>query len=490
MEQKPQRNPWFLLLATQFLALMWLGWRLLEPLGRDQAVFYVLGRELLHGRLPYRDLFEHKPPGILLIYTLAALLDGGDGWAIALLDTVSAGLTAGLLALFLQRADLHIASYFAAMLYILTARSPLFGGFWATGQPEAFQDLAVALALVLAQRERWLGAGMAIFSALLLKFTYIGLLPVFLLWAGRERALRLLAGVLAPALLLAGVGALTGTLVPAWQAAIVFNLQHAQVEATPLVKIPLKFWHVLQRLLLTIPLVLLPPLLVRWRAADREKWLLRLGLGILLAALLQLLVQRKLWLWHWLALILPLTILASLTLARLWQWRKIPTLGLTLLLGIPLVQAQIHAMQKPLTANPGADRLARYTWGGNDFSALEVALVGLTVKKHAQPGDLLLISGFEPGIYLTSGLPPGTRWLYDYPLTVGLEPSAREEAIQEILQQLPQIRLWVVMTNDANALERQDSRTQLLATPALALAQERDYRLVERVLDAEVWVRK
>ncbi len=477
------RRPTVWLLA---LAALLLGWRVLEPLGRDQSVFYVLGREAWHGRLPYRDLFEHKPPGILLIYAFAALLDGADGWAISVLDTVAAGLTAALLFDFVSRLRDRRAAWLAAFVYLACGRAPCFGGWWATGQPEAFQDLCVITALCCGQRHRWLWAGVAMWGALLLKFTYIGLVPVLLLWAGRSGALPLLAGLALPTALLVAIGAVCGALDPAWQAVIGFNIRHAQVDAVPWPRLPKALLRGGTRVLTGAPLAVVAGLLGLFAARQPRKWL---PLGVWLAACGQLLLQRKLWLWHWNPLILPLCLAAGLYLPRaLWR-RPRWVLAAALLLAVPTGLGTAQEVARRLAPGNRVDVLGRYVWGGGDFSALEVAAVGLRVRALAQPDDELLVWGFEPGVYLSSGLSPGTRWLYDYPLTVGLAPTARAAAVAEVVARLPAIRWWIVFRNDANALEHLDSKTELAQIPALQQALERDYRLVAELADAAIYER-
>ena len=39
--------------------------------GRDQGIYALVGEGLLHGKLPYRDLWDFKPPGIFFVYALA-----------------------------------------------------------------------------------------------------------------------------------------------------------------------------------------------------------------------------------------------------------------------------------------------------------------------------------------------------------------------------------------------------------------------------------
>ena len=98
--------------------------------------------------------------------------------------------------------------------------------------------------------------------------------------------------------------------------------------------------------------------------------------------------------------------------------------------------------------------------------------------------------GFEPGIYLASGLRPATRWIYDYPLTVALDPAQKLAGIAEIAAHLPQTRWWVVMRADRNALESKPSDQQLRDIPELSSALQRDYTFVQQVGDATIYQRR
>lgn len=56
------------------------------PLGVDQAIYGMLGQGLLHGRLPYRDLWDIKPPGIYYIYALIVKIFGPVMWSVGVVD--------------------------------------------------------------------------------------------------------------------------------------------------------------------------------------------------------------------------------------------------------------------------------------------------------------------------------------------------------------------------------------------------------------------
>ena len=62
------------------LWLSWIAWAVIAfcsiqiltfSYGRDQGIYAVVGDGVLHGKMPYRDLWDFKPPGIFLVYALA-----------------------------------------------------------------------------------------------------------------------------------------------------------------------------------------------------------------------------------------------------------------------------------------------------------------------------------------------------------------------------------------------------------------------------------
>ena len=60
------------------------------PFGWDTAIHYYVGREwALRGAIPYRDTFDHKPPGIHFVHALAITVFGEGMWGIRIVEIVS-----------------------------------------------------------------------------------------------------------------------------------------------------------------------------------------------------------------------------------------------------------------------------------------------------------------------------------------------------------------------------------------------------------------
>ncbi|NWG15034.1 MAG: glycosyltransferase family 39 protein, partial [Chloroflexi bacterium] len=129
-----------LLLLVLLLALPVLTY----PLGRDQGEFATIGRGLLEGRVPYRDLWNPKPPAVFYVYAAAMALFGRSVVALRLLDllivpVISAALawTGGRLAN--RRVGLWAALVFPVFYFTET--------FWTLTQNDGIALLPMTLAM-------------------------------------------------------------------------------------------------------------------------------------------------------------------------------------------------------------------------------------------------------------------------------------------------------------------------------------------------------
>ena len=75
-----------LLIAVSIFFLRLHG--LKEPLERDLSTYAYIGHNILEGKELYTDLWDHKPPGIYMVYSLAELLWGYDQKAIVYMGIV------------------------------------------------------------------------------------------------------------------------------------------------------------------------------------------------------------------------------------------------------------------------------------------------------------------------------------------------------------------------------------------------------------------
>src|SRR5665213_2798353 len=74
-----------LLIILGSLCLSFLNCPLFELFFDDKAIFEYIGQVIYKGGVPYRDVFDHKPP---LIYFLNALNWAGNAWVPWLINSL------------------------------------------------------------------------------------------------------------------------------------------------------------------------------------------------------------------------------------------------------------------------------------------------------------------------------------------------------------------------------------------------------------------
>ena len=230
---------WVLLvILLAFLALLNAAPSLQQIPATDSSIFQYIGERITEGALPYRDVYDHKPPLIFYLDAFGLALGGRWGiWAIELLSLCAAGL-AGLA--LLRRsfgalpAGLGVAAMLLNLVFVhdggnLTEEFALplqFGAFLLLAQMEArkktgWRPIAIGLLLGLASslKQPLAGPGIAIGVYLLAerlgRRNWHGLLD--LLWIGLGAASVWAAW--------AGWFALNGSLAELWDAAFAHNFR-------------------------------------------------------------------------------------------------------------------------------------------------------------------------------------------------------------------------------------------------------------------------
>jgi hypothetical protein len=138
-----------LVLGLLFLALVVVRWR--EPLALDQGLFACFGRWIPRGWLPYRDLFDAKPPLQLYTFALGFAL-GGSTQSLWAFEAAYLALTMVVTGVGVGRLLGRWAGLGAAAFLWLGLWSPGLGGYWSRAQAEEFAALPTILAALLALR--------------------------------------------------------------------------------------------------------------------------------------------------------------------------------------------------------------------------------------------------------------------------------------------------------------------------------------------------
>ncbi len=92
----------FLSITVLITLIPWSPLFLKAPM-RDSAVFQYIGQQMLAGHVPYRDIWDHKPPLIYFINAVGVFLSPGSAWGIWWLQYVAVLAAASLGFVVLQR---------------------------------------------------------------------------------------------------------------------------------------------------------------------------------------------------------------------------------------------------------------------------------------------------------------------------------------------------------------------------------------------------
>ena len=116
------------------------------PIWEDQATFCVIGQGLLHGKLPYRDLWDIKPPGIYYVYALIVKIFGPVMWCLGVVDILWLLIISCCIFYFARR---YLGAPAAALAMVFNTVRHCRQGYFHAAQPETFLMLCVFAAWFL-----------------------------------------------------------------------------------------------------------------------------------------------------------------------------------------------------------------------------------------------------------------------------------------------------------------------------------------------------
>lgn len=210
--------------------------------GTDQGVFLYLGTHILQGKIPYRDMWDHKPPMIFFIDALGLLIGGGSRWGVWLMDWLSLSATSLAGVYFLKKYFKPAWAILAWLAALVTLTILLALGNVTEGYALAFQMASLLLFAQIMEGKRsaskGIMLGVLLGLAFLTKQTMVGIwiaMAAYLAVNGlarRDRAsLRTLIQMAGGALAILAVTALYFTANHAlgsfWDAAFHYNLAYS-----------------------------------------------------------------------------------------------------------------------------------------------------------------------------------------------------------------------------------------------------------------------
>lgn len=484
--------------------------RLPEPLGVDQGLFVDFARWVPRGWLPYRDIFDSKPPLFLYWWTVAGLSHGDIVRAAWWWEGAWLAMTLGAAFLLGARMWDRWVGLAAAALLFAGLWSPAWGGFWSRAQAEEVLTLPMLASAWLAwravERERLaFAAGVLVGVCGLFKIPSMALALSWLVtWlaclparGAAVRLARMVAGIAAPWALAVGWFAAHGATKDFVDGVFVYSRYNAAFIAPP--------WHdVLQRyatkMLTDAPWLLAAAALGLYRLAKARA-----------DAQTGAMAARRL---HWLAAWIVATMAAVVLQRQLAGYQHLLPVPALAMAGAYGVVDAVRSLREPASRAISAGALAAVAillaregraWTvayGPDlqcltgrlprdaylrqiqpgaFSMADEELAAAWLRDHTAPGDGILVWGLSPGIYALADRHPVTRFpfhkilLTDAPLSrmwAGLD-KRREAFIDRIERDPPAYIL--IGQHDQNGFEPQDSYTSLMRFRALRQLLERDY---------------
>lgn len=356
-------------------ALLLLPGVLLGPY-QDAGIFATIGEQLTRGALPYRDAWDHKPPGTYLVAAVAALLPGPTWpafWAIAVAWLAATGMV-------LRRG---VGLPLAAIAVVSMGLYPAAVG---GGETEAFAALPAAFAFLGAWRSRWLLAGVAAGVALTFSVQSAPLLAALLVFAGtrpRPIALGALGIGLVGAVVVGGL-AVAGILPEAFDAVVVYNRLYLESDRSG--DLPVVFHLAVVLLPLGVALPFIAP-----RRLDRAD---AAAIAWLVVSALFLATQGRLIAHYVIPLAIPLAILAR------GPWAKRPAIAAVALATLAMVAVSVVVAVRDVPLHRG--RIA--------------GEIGAWVLAHTDPGETVLVWGVDAGVYVVAERAPAGRYPYALPL--------------------------------------------------------------------------
>jgi hypothetical protein len=499
--------------------------------GRDQSIYAVVADGILKGQMPYRDLWDFKPPGIFFVYALGDALFGKHMFAARLLEALA--LVGGVV--FLRK---------ISFIFFENRTVGLVGGavgalihaemdFWHSGQPETFGAFFTLLGLWLALREpgerAWLNAlcvGATFGAAALLKPPLGGgaiVVAAYLSQRERTRTGNTLRA-LAPAAWVAAGGALPVvlTLLWFWARGALGDLIWTLGEFTPGYtalswadrRAADMLYHAIEEAFFkfsalsaagVIAAIAMRPLF------QRERELLFILLGVIAIQVAGIAMQGKFFAYHYAATLPLIATIAGIGLYKLWIRCLTGGVGGAVAffsfvaVAVPMryavrdlpqyfwercaIRFEFLFHSPPYLDRESMDAELSYV---ADYNLASNRRVARDVASRTGSKDAIYVWGFEPSIYWLSERRPASRFIYNVAQRSTWE---RESSQRALLADLWRTRPRVIVVQSRDVFPgvtgtNYDSRDELPSFPALATMIAQEYELVKQIDDFDVYQQK
>jgi len=442
----------------------------------DEQFYLLVADRMLHGSLPYVDIWDRKPLGLFLLYGAIRLLGGTGVIQYQVVAALFAAATALMIALIARRISTKGAALTAAFAYVPALA--LSGG--AGGQTPVFYNLPMAVAAWLLVRlvtggasprsvrrhgglvMLLVGVAMQIKYSALFEGIFFGLAFAALSWRISGR----LGVVIADCLLWIAIAVAPTFFAFAWYAHL--GQAHAFLYANfiSIFERGSDPWsetsHDLRQTAFRLALFLIPILISEWLVRDSGAWrrvrggpaVHRLVIGWSIAAFIGYVTFGSFYNHYALPLLVPLAIISAPAFAL--AQRGIGLVLATLVVGTLIVAYPIQAA-----------RQERHHGDATDATMMVAA-----IKAHAHGGCPYIFYG-EPILYHLTGSCLPSRWAFPFHLNLTREAPALGVAPLVEVKRIMDSRPPVVVDRLA-----EDANVNVAVQKYVRGRLVRDYRLV------------
>lgn len=404
---------------------------------RDPGVFLYIGDQILDGKIPYRDIWDHKPPLVFYINALGLWLTEQSFWGVWIIELVFL-FASGAISFVLLKRVFGFRPAVAALLWLIQLGQLLAyeGGNFTEEYALVLQFAALYWFWRLAQapehRQRTfaLWIGLAGGTAFFLKQTLIGLWLAMLLYLGVrayltgrwQRHLRL-AGIMGAGALSVTVGVIVyfwqaGAFGSLWEAAFAYNFAYSGTTTSLLSRLQALLVSLVQ--LMSSGIIVLGGAGWAWglwllrHAPDRRRFLdrhvlLALALFDLPIELFLLGISGRIYP-HYSILWLPA--LAVLTAFFVQAWPDHPLRHHPRLAVLERRWLQV-GLVAALVISTGVLFFRRLS---TDTYETTQSIIADYVEAQVDEDDTILVWGADTQVHFATDQPAPTRYVYQYPL--------------------------------------------------------------------------
>ncbi len=439
----------FAVLAVLIVGIRW-NYRF-EPLERDITAYAVIGQELLTGRPLYSDLWDHKPPGVHLIFAGATAIVGPGVPAVLLVNVV---LSLALLGALMMAARAIGGSRCAIICGVLWT---FVGGDLGLQANQPNVELAINLCIALAlsisllPQSRKTGrvpavTGLLTAASILLKpvavaqFGALAAVELSDRWmsGNRKETVSFLGRWLGCAV--AGVttvmtwAVLRGGFEPVWDAVVRYNLAYTRGNLFGnLVEMARIGTHLPLESAVIIGLLALPAIEGCRVMAPPQRHRI---LAVLVGSAIAVAAPGRFFPHYYQLLLPPLVVAAAAGLSHLLDLAGAKkTMAFAVLLMVTIIEVASYRYSP--------EQWSRQKYGEEFLNERSLAT---QLQSHLDPGEAFWQLGTSPGLYLLTKTVPASGVLYDNPLREGSPVKDRLGArvIADLSRAAPR---WVVVRN-------------------------------------------